>query len=66
MATGARLEGGEVKLRPIPFLKDQMVLSPTFAIDLHGRDGATFIWEMKPKALKIVGKYSTNTGMPRS
>lgn len=28
------LEVGEVKLRPMPFLKDQMVLSPTFAIEL--------------------------------
>jgi hypothetical protein len=34
---------GEVKLWPMPFLKNHMVLSPAFAIELRGRDVATFV-----------------------
>lgn len=55
-----------MKLRSMPFLKDQMVLSPAFAIDLRGRNGATFVREMEAKAVKIDGKYLTKTETPKS
>lgn len=66
VAACARLEVGEVKLRPIPFLKNQMVLSPAFATKLHGRDTMVFIRKVEAEVVKIVGKYSTKTEKPRS
>lgn len=36
---------GEVKLSQMPFLKNQMVLSPAIAIELHGRDAVGFVRE---------------------
>jgi hypothetical protein len=47
---------GEVKIRPMPFLGDRMVQSPT--IELRGQDAAAFIREVELEAIKIVGKYS--------
>jgi hypothetical protein len=55
-----------VKLHSMPFLKNQMVLSPAFTVDLCGRDGAAFIREMEAEAVKIVGKYCRKTKMSRS
>ena len=57
---------GEVKLRPMPFLDDRMVQSPTFAIDLRGRDAAAFIREVESEAVKIIGKYVSKIEMIRS
>jgi hypothetical protein len=57
---------GEVKLRPMPFLGDQMVQSPAFAIDLRGRDAAAFVREVESKTVKIVGKYVPKTEMIKS
>jgi hypothetical protein len=36
-----------VKLRPMPFLKDRMVLSPTFTIELRGQDATDFFREVE-------------------
>lgn len=55
-----------MKLRSMPFLKDQMVLSPAFAIDLCGQNGTAFVGEMEAEAVKIDGKYSTKTETPKS
>jgi hypothetical protein len=57
---------GEVKLLPMPFLKDRMVLSPAFTIELRGRDATEFVKEVEAEAVKIIGKYLTKTEMPRS
>lgn len=54
-------EVGEVKLWPMLFLKNQMVLSPTFVVELWGQDATTFVREVEAEAVKIVGKYSTKT-----
>lgn len=57
---------GEVKLRSMTFLNNQMVLSPAFAIELRRRDVAAFVREVEVEVVKIVGKYSTRTKMTRS
>jgi hypothetical protein len=57
---------GKVKLRPMPFLDDRMVQSPTFAIDLRGRDAAAFIREVESEAVKIIGKYVSKIELIRS
>jgi hypothetical protein len=57
---------GEVTLHLMPFLDDQMVQSPAFAIDLRGQDAAAFVREVESKAVKIVGKYVPKTEMIRS
>jgi hypothetical protein len=57
---------GTVKLRLMPFLENRMVLSPAFAIELQGRDVATFVREAEAEAMRIVGKYSARTEMTRS
>jgi hypothetical protein len=41
------------------------VLSPAFNIELQGRDAAALIWEVEAEAVRIVGKYSMKTEMPR-
>ena len=66
VAACARLEVGEVKLRLMPFLKNQMVLSPAFATKLRGRDTTVFVRKMEAEVVKIVGKHSTKTEKPRS
>jgi hypothetical protein len=57
---------GEVKLRPMPFLNNQMVLSSAFTIELHGQDAAAFIREVEAEAVKIVGKCLTMIELTRS
>jgi hypothetical protein len=57
---------GKVKLRLIPFLKGQQVLSPSFNIELRGRDAASFVREVEAEAVRIMGKYSMKAEMPRS
>jgi hypothetical protein len=42
------------------------VLSPAFRIELRCRDATTFIREVEANDVRIVGKYSTKTEMPRS
>jgi hypothetical protein len=56
---------GEVKLSLMPFLKNRMVLSPAFAIELRCRDAMAFVREVVAEAVKIVGKYSKKTKMLR-
>jgi hypothetical protein len=43
-----------------------MVRSPVFAVDLRGRDAATFVREVEAEAVKIVGKYVPKTETLRS
>jgi hypothetical protein len=57
---------GEVSIRPMPSLGDQMVRSPAFAIDLRGQDTAAFVRGVESEAIKIVGKYVPKTEMLRS
>jgi hypothetical protein len=42
-----------------------MMQSPAFAIDLRGRDAATFVREVESVAVKSVGKYSVKTELIR-
>jgi hypothetical protein len=56
----------EVRLRPMPFLGDQMVWSPAFTLDLRVREAATFVQEVESEAVKIVGKYVPKMEMIRS
>jgi hypothetical protein len=49
---------GEITPRRMPTLWGQLVRSPAFAVDLCGRDSATFVREVEAEALKIVGKYA--------
>jgi hypothetical protein len=51
---------------PDAFLKDRMVLSPVFTIEVRGRAAATFVREVETEAVKVMEKYSTKTKMPRS
>jgi hypothetical protein len=48
------------------FLGDEKVQSPAFAVDLRGRDAATFVQKVESGAIKIVGKYVSKTEMIRS
>jgi hypothetical protein len=57
---------GAVKLRPMPFLENRMVMSLAFAIELRGRDSAAFVREVEAEAVRIDGKYSARTKMTRS
>jgi hypothetical protein len=57
---------GEVCLREMPSLGGQRVRSPTFALDLHGRDPAAFAREAEDGAARIVGCYVPRTEGLRS
>jgi hypothetical protein len=57
---------GEVTPRQMPTLSSQMVRSPAFVVDLHGRDAAAFVREVKAEAVKIVVKYVPKTETLRS
>jgi hypothetical protein len=57
---------GEVTPRRMPILGSQMVQSPAFAVDLRGRDAASFVREVEAEAAKIVGKYVSKTETLRS
>jgi hypothetical protein len=50
----------------MPTLGGQLVQSPTFAVDLRGRDAAAFVREVEAEAIKIVGKYAPKTETLRS
>jgi hypothetical protein len=57
---------GEVCPRQMPSLGDQLVRSPTFALDLRGRDPVTFVHEAEDGAVRIVGRYVPRTEALRS
>jgi hypothetical protein len=57
---------GEVCPRQMPSLGDQLVRSPAFALDLRGRDPATFVREVEYGAVWIVGRYVSRTEALRS
>jgi hypothetical protein len=48
------------------FKKDVMVVSPTFAIELGGQDGAAFVSEVDGEAIKFIGKYSVKIELTKS
>jgi hypothetical protein len=49
---------GEVCPRQMPTLGKQLVRSPTFVLDLRGRDPAAFVREVEDGAVRIVGRYA--------
>jgi hypothetical protein len=57
---------GEVCPREMPSLGGQRVQSPTFALDLRGRDPAAFVREAEDGAVRIVGRYVPRTEALRS
>jgi hypothetical protein len=57
---------GEVCPRQMPSLGEQLVRSPAFALDLHGRDPAAFVCEVEDGAMRIVGRYVPRTKALRS
>jgi hypothetical protein len=57
---------GEVCPRQMPFCGGMLVRSPTFALDLHGRDPAAFVCEVEDGAVRIVGRYVPKTEAQRS
>jgi hypothetical protein len=57
---------GEVCPRQMPTLGKQLVRSPTFALDLHGRDPTAFVREVEDGAVRIVGRYAPRTEALRS
>jgi hypothetical protein len=50
-------ELGEVCPRQMPTLGEQLVRSPTFALDLRGRNPTAFLHEVQDGAVRIVGRY---------
>jgi hypothetical protein len=57
---------GEVCPRQMPTLGQQLVRSPTFALDLRGRDLAAFVRKVEDGAVRIVGRYAPRTKSLRS
>jgi hypothetical protein len=57
---------GEVCPRQMPTLGEQVVRSPTFALDLRDRDPAAFVREVEDGAVRIVGRYAPRTEALRS
>jgi hypothetical protein len=57
---------GEVCPRRMLSLGDQLVRSPAFALDLRGRNQATFVREVEAEAARIVGRYVPRTETLRS
>jgi hypothetical protein len=57
---------GKVCPRQMPSLGGMQVQSPAFALDLHGRDPATFVREVEDGAVRIVGRYVPKTEAQRS
>jgi hypothetical protein len=51
----------EVCPRRMPTLGDQLVRSPSFTVDLRGRNPAAFVREVEAEAAKIVGRYVPKT-----
>jgi hypothetical protein len=56
----------EVCPRQMPTLGEQLVRSPTFALDLRGRKPAAFVREVEDGAVRIVGRYVPRTETLRS
>jgi hypothetical protein len=52
---------GKVCPRQMPTLGQQLVRSPSFALDLRGRDPAVFVREVEDGAVRIVGRYAPRT-----
>jgi hypothetical protein len=50
----------------MPTLGDRLVRSPSFAVDLRGRNPAAFVREVEAEAAKIVGRYVPKTETLRS
>jgi hypothetical protein len=57
---------GEVCPRQMPTLGDQLVRSPSLAVNLWGRNSATFVREVEAEAANIVGRYVQKTETLRS
>jgi hypothetical protein len=57
---------GEVCPRQMPTLGDQLVRSPSFAVDLWGQNPAAFVHEVEAEATRIVGQYVPKTEALRS
>jgi hypothetical protein len=57
---------GEVCPREMLSRGGQLVQSPAFALDLHGRDPTTFMREAEDEAARIVGRYVPRTEGLRS
>jgi hypothetical protein len=50
----------------MPTLGDQLVRSPSFAVDLWGRNPAAFVRKVEAEAARIVGRYVPKTETLRS
>jgi hypothetical protein len=57
---------GEVCPLQMPSRGGMQVRSPAFALDLHGRDPASFVREVEDGAVRIVGRYVPKTEAQRS
>jgi hypothetical protein len=57
---------GEVCPCQMPTLGGQLVRSPTFVLDLRGRNLAAFVREVEDGAMRIVGRYAPRTEALRS
>jgi hypothetical protein len=57
---------GEVCPRQMPTLGEQLVRSPTFALDLRGQNPAAFVRELEDGVVRIVGRYVPRTETLRS
>jgi hypothetical protein len=57
---------GEVCPRQMPTLGEQLVRSPTFALDLHGQNPVAFVREVEDGEVRIVGRYAPRTEALRS
>jgi hypothetical protein len=57
---------GEVCPRRMRTLGDQLVRSPSFAVDLWGQNPVTFVCEVEAEAARIVGQYVPKTETLRS
>jgi hypothetical protein len=57
---------GEVCPRQMPTLGEQLVRSPTFTLDLRGRNPTAFVREVEDGPVRIVGRYVPRTEALRS
>jgi hypothetical protein len=57
---------GEVCPHQMPTLGERLVRSPTFALDLRGRNPAAFVREVEDGAVRIVGRYAPRMEALRS
>jgi hypothetical protein len=66
VAFGAWVGLGRYYTSQMPTLRDKLVRSLAFVVDLRGWDAAAFMRELESEAVKIVGKYAPKTEMLRS